>query len=60
MSKQEKKSVKNVVAVCGNEARIYGERDEKTGVRPFVKLRKFTNHGQARAYAIDYENPELK
>lgn len=57
----EKKSDKNnVVAVCGPQARIYGERDEKTGIRPLRTIKNFTNYGQAREFAINYENPDAK
>jgi hypothetical protein len=48
--------LKSVVAVCGNEARIYGERDEKTNVRPLKKIVRFDNYGQALFFAQDYED----
>ena len=44
----------NVVAVCGNEARIYGALDN--GKRPFLELKVFSTHGAAKYFAQSYED----
>lgn len=43
-----------VVGVCGNEATVYGLPDD-WGFRPFVSRQWFSNYGQARQFAVDYE-----
>jgi hypothetical protein len=48
--------LKEVVAVCDNEARVYGERNEKTGIRPLKRVHLFTTRGQALSFAIDRED----
>lgn len=50
--------LKEVVAVVDNQARVYGERDEKTGVRPLKRVVNFSNYGQALAFATDREDKQ--
>jgi hypothetical protein len=49
-----------VVAVCGNEAMVYGDQHEKTGIRPLRRVEVFTNYGQALEFAREYETPKEK
>lgn len=48
-----------VAAVCGNEVRIYGAKEEvRKGVfiRPYKGSLYFRNYGQARVYAQEYDD----
>lgn len=44
-----------VAAVCGNECRIYGPVNE-SGKRPLQRIKTFSNYGQARMYAQDFDD----
>lgn len=48
-----------VAAVCGNEVRIYGAKEQvRKGqfVRPLKGIMHFGNYGQARVYAQEYDD----
>lgn len=47
--------LKEVVAVCGSEALVFGERNEKTGIRPLKFVEVFDTRGQALSFANDRE-----
>ena len=53
-------SDKSVVAVCGNEARIYGPIDTKTNRRELWNIRQFPHHGAALLFAQEYEDDKPK
>jgi len=44
-----------VAAVCGNQVRIYGEKDKKTGIRPLKNTMNFPHYGVARLYADEFD-----
>lgn len=46
-------------AVCGDEVRIYGER-EPNGVRPLLKVRRFAHYGAAVLFAQEYDEDMKK
>jgi len=46
-----------VVGVCGNEATIYNMPD-KWGFRAFVRREQFSNYGQARQFAVEFEEKQ--
>ncbi len=45
----------NVAAVCGNEMRVYGGQDPKTGIRPFMWREVYQHHGRALEEAMKYD-----
>lgn len=49
-----------IVAVCENEALVYGDANEKTGVRPLRRIERFFHRGHALQYAVDFEAPKEK
>lgn len=58
--KMQERDKHPVVAVCGNEALVYGDQHEKTGIRPLRRVEVFTNYGQALQFARDFEDPAEK
>jgi len=50
--------MKSVAAVCDNEVLIFGELNEKTGVRPLMRIERFYNYGQALSYARDHDDKQ--
>lgn len=54
MNSKKDQSREPVVAVCGNEARVYGPV-EPNGVRPLLRIKTFPHHGAAKLYAQDFE-----
>lgn len=56
MSKKEDGQIKVVCTFPGSGiAKIFGT-PQTNGVRPLVGVKKFDNYGQARQFAIDYED----
>ncbi len=47
----------NVVAVCGNEARVYGLR-RADGTRQFLWAGQFAHRGAAIQFAQEYEDQQ--
>lgn len=47
----------SVSTVCGNEVRIF-DAVQANGKRPLIRVHKFSNHGQAKMYAQDYDDME--
>lgn len=48
-----------VVGVVGSEATVYNLPDD-FGFRAFVRRQYFSNHGQARQFAIEFEEKQRK
>ena len=48
----------NVATCCGSEVRVYGRLNTDMKSRDFLYSRAFSNYGQAKLWADEYEDNE--